>query len=106
MSWTIHQVVDVQVQLIKDEETVVIEIVEAVLKTCLLFVILSEYKNCHKLKNSIIYVFRERIEHIPFNFDPISILPLSQQTELLFSMFIESKFFFILFLGFLFRIFR
>ncbi|KAK4871539.1 hypothetical protein RN001_015663 [Aquatica leii] len=34
---------------------------------------------------------RERIQHVPFNFDPISILPLCQQTELLFSMFIESS---------------
>lgn len=32
-----------------------------------------------------------RIEHIPFNFDPIGILHLCQQTELLFSMFIEAK---------------
>ncbi|XP_018578793.1 KICSTOR complex protein SZT2 isoform X1 [Anoplophora glabripennis] len=32
-----------------------------------------------------------RIEHIPFKFDPINILPLCQQTELLFSMFIEGK---------------
>nr|XP_023016879.1 KICSTOR complex protein SZT2-like [Leptinotarsa decemlineata] len=32
-----------------------------------------------------------RIEHIPFNFDPINILPLCQQTELLFSMFIEGR---------------
>ncbi|KAJ3640250.1 hypothetical protein Zmor_003559 [Zophobas morio] len=32
-----------------------------------------------------------RIEHIPFVFNPISILPLCHQTELLFSMFIERK---------------
>ncbi|KAG5885699.1 hypothetical protein JTB14_002313 [Gonioctena quinquepunctata] len=32
-----------------------------------------------------------RIEHIPFKFDPITILPLCQQTELLFSIFIEGK---------------
>ncbi|KAJ8945629.1 hypothetical protein NQ314_009160 [Rhamnusium bicolor] len=32
-----------------------------------------------------------RIEHIPFNFNPISILPICQETELLFSMFIEAK---------------
>ncbi|XP_008200755.1 KICSTOR complex protein SZT2 isoform X3 [Tribolium castaneum] len=32
-----------------------------------------------------------RIEHIPFKFDPINILPLCHQTELLFSMFIERK---------------
>ncbi|KAF5284426.1 hypothetical protein FQR65_LT13560 [Abscondita terminalis] len=34
---------------------------------------------------------KERIQHVPFNFDPISILPLCQQTELLFSMFVESS---------------
>ncbi|KAF5294731.1 hypothetical protein FQA39_LY00215 [Lamprigera yunnana] len=33
---------------------------------------------------------KERIQHVPFNFDPISILSLCQQTELLFSMFVES----------------
>lgn len=33
----------------------------------------------------------QRIQHIPFNFDPINILPLCQQTELLFAMFIEGK---------------
>lgn len=32
-----------------------------------------------------------RIEHIAFNFDPIGILTLCQQTELLFSMFIEPR---------------
>lgn len=32
-----------------------------------------------------------RIQHMPFRFDPISILALCQQTELLFSMFIEGK---------------
>lgn len=32
-----------------------------------------------------------RIEHISFNFDPIGILNLCQQTELLFSMFVEAK---------------
>ncbi|XP_056646993.1 KICSTOR complex protein SZT2-like isoform X1 [Diorhabda sublineata] len=37
-------------------------------------------------------IISPRIEHIPFKFDPISILPLCQQTELLFSMFsTESK---------------
>ncbi|CAH1153732.1 unnamed protein product [Phaedon cochleariae] len=36
-------------------------------------------------------IISPRIEHIPFKFDPISILPLSQQTELLFSMFIEGR---------------
>lgn len=33
----------------------------------------------------------ERIHHIPFHFNLNNILPLSQQTELLFSMFIEDK---------------
>lgn len=33
----------------------------------------------------------QRIQHIPFQFDPIEILPVCQQTELLFSMFIEGK---------------
>lgn len=33
----------------------------------------------------------QRIQHIPFSFDPINILPLCQQTELLFAMFIEGK---------------
>lgn len=32
-----------------------------------------------------------RIEHIPFNFDPIAILPFCQQTELLFSLFVEGN---------------
>ncbi|KAJ8966990.1 hypothetical protein NQ317_011191 [Molorchus minor] len=36
-------------------------------------------------------IMTPRIEHIPFKFDPIGILPMSQQTELLFSMFIEAK---------------
>ncbi|KAJ8923504.1 hypothetical protein NQ315_010082 [Exocentrus adspersus] len=36
-------------------------------------------------------IITPRIEHIPFKFDPINILPLCQQTELLFSMFIEGK---------------
>ncbi|GJQ67112.1 hypothetical protein Trydic_g21981 [Trypoxylus dichotomus] len=33
----------------------------------------------------------QRIQHIPFNFNPISILYLCQQTELLFSMFMEES---------------
>ncbi|CAH0562057.1 unnamed protein product [Brassicogethes aeneus] len=36
-------------------------------------------------------IVSQRIEHIPFKFDPINILPHCQQTELLFSMFIEGK---------------
>lgn len=43
--------------------------------------------NGYFLKASI----NQRIQHIPFKFDPISILTLCQQTELLFSMFIEAK---------------
>ncbi|RZC33025.1 SZT2-like, partial [Asbolus verrucosus] len=36
-------------------------------------------------------IITPRIEHIPFKFNPINILPLCHQTELLFSMFIERK---------------
>ncbi|CAG9828371.1 unnamed protein product [Diabrotica balteata] len=36
-------------------------------------------------------ILSERIEHIPFKFDPIGILPLCQQTELLYSMFKETN---------------
>ncbi|KAL3289661.1 hypothetical protein HHI36_023069 [Cryptolaemus montrouzieri] len=32
-----------------------------------------------------------RIEHIPFKFDPIAVLPFCQQTDLLFSLFIEGN---------------
>uniref|UniRef100_A0A1Y1NFY9 Protein SZT2 n=1 Tax=Photinus pyralis TaxID=7054 RepID=A0A1Y1NFY9_PHOPY len=50
--------------------------------------------NQNSLRNSFIERIcdvKERIQHVPFNFDPISILSLCQQTELLFSMFIESS---------------
>ncbi|KAK5639276.1 hypothetical protein RI129_011768 [Pyrocoelia pectoralis] len=59
--------------------------------------IASRYKrsaNQTNLRNNYIELIcdvKERILHVPFNFDPISILSLCQQTELLFSMFIESS---------------
>lgn len=46
-------------------------------------------------------LFVQRIQHIPFQFNLINILPLCQQTALLFSMFIESMLF-VFFLTFLF----
>ncbi|VEN57127.1 unnamed protein product, partial [Callosobruchus maculatus] len=42
-------------------------------------------------RNHLYPITSPRIEHMPFKFDPISILPLCQQTELIFSMFIEAR---------------
>ncbi|CAH1982611.1 unnamed protein product [Acanthoscelides obtectus] len=42
-------------------------------------------------KTQLYPITSPRIEHMPFKFDPISILPVCQQTELTFSMFIEAR---------------
>nr|CAH7745694.1 unnamed protein product [Callosobruchus chinensis] len=44
-----------------------------------------------KSRSHLYPITSPRIEHMPFKFDPISILPVCQQTELTFSMFIEAR---------------